>query len=129
MAAMKRPTSEPNLCETELLNLEKANRQIDPRQKRTERQQQCQGFLVQKINKINCGRNEVVVIAISTSIIAYQHLEDKRGVGYLNLRLCTFKLAGLVQGKGTSPKGIAIGLYIGRQQCHLARKKKKVKKN
>ena len=81
---MKRPTSEPNLCETELLNLEKANRQIDPRQKRTERQQQCQGFLVQKINKIKCGRNEVVVIAISTAINAYHHLEDERGVGYLN---------------------------------------------
>ena len=34
--AKKMPTSEPNLSEMERLNLEKANNEIDPRQKRTE---------------------------------------------------------------------------------------------
>lgn len=38
ISVKNKPTSEPNLSEMELLNLEKANREIDPRQKRTEKE-------------------------------------------------------------------------------------------
>ena len=38
ISVKNKPTSEPNLSEIELLNLEKTKREIDPRQKRTEKE-------------------------------------------------------------------------------------------